>query len=80
MNNPDSDSSSDMRGDFLPNDYEYNILSCQVQNASEKALQLDLNVRFGVKSKPPQIALSARSSSRHIVLKFENTLKMAGTF
>ena len=30
--------------------------------------------------RPPQIALSARLSSRHIVLKFQNTLKMAGTF
>ena len=30
--------------------------------------------------RPPQIALSARLSSRHIVPKFQNTLKMAGTF
>ena len=30
--------------------------------------------------RPPQIALSARLSSRHIVPTFENTLKMAGTF
>ena len=50
MNNPDGDPSSDIMGDFLPNDYEYNILSCQVQNASKKALQRDLQVRVDVKS------------------------------
>ena len=32
------------------------------------------------KSRRPQIALSTRLSSRHIVPKFENTLKMAFTF
>ena len=31
-------------------------------------------------NRPPQIALSARLSGRHIVFKFQNTLKMAGTF
>ena len=31
-------------------------------------------------ARPPQIAPSAKLSSRHIVPKFENTLKMAGTF
>ena len=35
---------------------------------------------FVSKNRPPQIALSARLSSRHIVPKFENILKMAGTF
>ena len=50
MNNPDGDPSSDITGDFLPNDYEYNILSCQVQNASDKGLQLDLRGRIDVKS------------------------------
>ena len=30
--------------------------------------------------RPPQIELSAKLSIRHIVMKSENTLKMAGTF
>ena len=34
----------------------------------------------GPKSRPPQIALSTRLSSRHIVPKFEYALKMADTF
>ena len=31
-------------------------------------------------TRPPQIALSTRLSTRHIVPKFENKLKTAGTF
>ena len=64
MNNPGGDPSSDMVGDFLPSDYEYNILSCQVQNASEKALELDLHVRVDVKTEAEvKLFLSALNTS-----------------
>ena len=37
--------------------------------------------KYGFRAdRPPQIAASARLSSTHNVPKFENTLKMAGTF
>ena len=49
MNSAERDPTGiDVIGDFLPNNYDYNILSCQVQNASETALQFDLEVRVDV--------------------------------